>query len=105
MKYRGFLDLTNSYARVKNIVVRLSNRQLPESTNDAFMLSTHFDSMPSSSGASDAGSGVVVLLETMRAISRTQAFPSSIIFMFNGAEELGLQAAHGFIAHHRWAPT
>lgn len=47
---------------------------------------------------------ICVMLEILRVLSlRTQRLRHSIIFLFNGAEEQGLQAAHGFITQHRWA--
>jgi hypothetical protein len=47
---------------------------------------------------------ICVMLEILRVLSlRPQRLRHSIIFLFNGAEEQDLQAAHGFITKHRWA--
>lgn len=46
------------------------------------------------------------MLEVLRKISRTsQPLKHNIIFLFNGAEESPLQAAHGFISEHEWAKS
>lgn len=47
---------------------------------------------------------ICVMLEILRVLSlRPYRLRHSIIFLFNGAEEQDLQAAHGFITQHRWA--
>lgn len=57
-----------------------------------------------SPGASDDGINCVSMLEVIRVLSREQKRPAhNIIFLFNGAEETPLQAAHGFITKHKWA--
>ena len=78
------------------MVCRISPSSPPPA--DAIMLAAHLDSMAGSPGASDAGSGVATLLETLRAIAHTDlsaptALPMrhSVIALFNGAEEMGLQ--------------
>lgn len=49
------------------------------------------------SGASDDGVSCAVMLEVMRVLLRRDAAPKhDIIFLFNGAEENILMAAHGF---------
>jgi hypothetical protein len=46
---------------------------------------------------------ICVMLEILRVLSLQPRLKHSIIFLFNGAEEQDLQAAHGFITQHRWA--
>jgi hypothetical protein len=71
----------------------------------AFMLLTHYDSSPHSSlGGSDAGSGVVTLLESIRAyINSGKKSKNDIIIAITDAEELGLLGAKAFVKHHPWA--
>lgn len=57
-------------------------------------------------GACDDGIMVSVMLETLRKLTQTKReYERNIIFLFNGAEESPLQAAHGFITQHKWAKT
>lgn len=45
-----------------------------------------------------------VMLEVIRKISQWNGeLRYNLIFLFNGAEESPLQAAHGFITQHKWA--
>lgn len=44
------------------------------------------------------------MLEILRILSKQPHLnENSIIFLFNGGEEFGLQGAHGFITQHPWA--
>lgn len=45
-----------------------------------------------------------VMLEMLRVLTdkRRPPVPVDVIFLFNGAEETGLQGAHGFITTHPW---
>ncbi|EDS40296.1 conserved hypothetical protein [Culex quinquefasciatus] len=95
--------LTSIYRNVQNLVVKLPGEN-DNGTNPVLMLNSHFDSVASSPGASDDGASVAVMLEILRVISRQPVRNRySIIFLFNGAEETPLQAAHGFITQHPWA--
>lgn len=88
-------------ASTKNIIARIKG----ENRGKAVLLLTHYDSAPHSSlGASDAGSGVVTILEGLRAYLSTFPKPKNdIIILISDAEELGLLGANAFVKHHPWA--
>lgn len=88
-------------AKPKNIVARIKGRE----NGKALLLLTHYDSNPHSSiGASDAGSGVVTILEGVRAfLSKNETPKNDIIILISDAEELGLNGADIFVNHHEWA--
>ncbi len=69
------------------------------------MLLSHYDSaLTPSYGASDAGSGVVTILETLRAYKASGKKPKNdIIVLFTDAEEVGLDGARLFVNNHPWA--
>lgn len=91
--------MTNMYQNVQNIVVKLHGE-----LNSSVLLNCHFDSVAGSPGASDDAASCCVMLETLRVMSRQDKVNRhSVIFLFNGAEETPLQAAHGFVMQHRWA--
>ena len=71
----------------------------------ALAVLTHYDSSPHSSlGASDAGSGVVTILEGVRAFLAQNKTPKNDIhIVITDAEELGLLGAKAFIEKHRIA--
>ncbi|MCB0447675.1 MAG: M28 family peptidase [Gelidibacter sp.] len=85
----------------KNILARIKGSD----NSKALLLLTHYDSNPHSSlGASDAGSGVVTILEGLRAfLSENKAPKNDIIILITDAEELGLNGADIFVNKHRWA--
>ncbi|XP_059614556.1 endoplasmic reticulum metallopeptidase 1-like isoform X2 [Phlebotomus argentipes] len=90
------------YHELQNVIVRVkpSSGPTPAAT---LLVNSHFDTVPTSPGASDAGIMIIVMLETLRKIVRSpQAMRHNIVFLFNGAEEIGLKAAHGFITGHPW---
>ena len=85
----------------KNILARIKGSD----NSKALMLLSHYDSNPHSSmGASDAGSGVVTILEGLRAYLQANTTPKNdIIVLFSDAEELGLNGADIFVNKHPWA--
>lgn len=96
-------QMTTVYRGIQNVVVRLSPANAPTNSK-TLLVNSHFDSVPISVGAGDDGTMVAVMLETLRVLSvRVRPFQHSIIFLFNGAEENGLQGSHAFITQHRWA--
>jgi len=81
-----------------NIITKIKG----SSNGKALLLLTHYDSNPHSSlGASDAGSGVVTILESVRAFMAKNETPKNdIIIVFTDAEELGLLGAKAFVNTH-----
>uniref|UniRef100_A0A5S6Q8N2 FXNA-like protease n=1 Tax=Trichuris muris TaxID=70415 RepID=A0A5S6Q8N2_TRIMR len=87
-----FLEEIAKIKNVTNIVVRLGVSSQPRSS---LLLNCHFDSVPSSPGASDDAVSCSVMLEILRVLSlHDAALPYDVLFLFNGAEENILQAAH-----------
>lgn len=121
------LSMTNVYRNVQNFIVQLvGNEQDPLRKNHTLMLNCHFDSVAGryvwcdtlarnefiilfillrySPGASDDAASCAVMLEVLRVLSQQEKrLRHSVLFLFNGAEETGLQASHGFITQHPWA--
>ncbi len=85
----------------ENIIARVKGTK----SGKALMLLTHYDSSPHSSlGASDAGSGVVTILEGIRVFLANNKQPKNdIIILISDAEELGLLGAKAFVDSHPWA--
>lgn len=88
-------------ANTKNILTRIKG----SGEGKALLLLTHYDSNPHSSlGASDAGSGVITILEGVSAYLANKQVPKNdIIICISDAEELGLLGANAFVNHHPWA--
>lgn len=84
----------------KNILAKIKGTE----NGKALLLLTHYDSaVHSSLGAADAGSGVVVILEGVRAYLENNPKPKNdIIILISDAEEVGLLGASAFVNHHPW---
>lgn len=90
-----------TFANPKNILTRIKGSD----SSKALLLMSHYDSNAHSSfGASDAGSGVVTILEGLRAfLSENKTPKNDIIILITDAEELGLNGASLFVNKHPWA--
>ncbi len=84
----------------QNIIAKVKGSD----TGKALVLLSHYDSSTHSSlGASDAGSGVVTILEGIRAFLASNKTPKNdIIILISDAEELGLLGAQAFVDEHPW---
>jgi hypothetical protein len=84
-----------------NILARIEGTK----PGKALLVFSHYDSaLVPSLGASDAGSGVVTILESLRAfLSRGVQPTNDIIIMFTDGEEVGLDGAKLFVREHPWA--
>ena len=71
-------------------------------TGKSLVLLSHYDSAKVPSlGASDAGSGIVTILESLRAYKAAGKTPKNdIIVLFSDAEEIGLDGAQLFVNEH-----
>ncbi len=85
-------------ARVRNLVGRRAGR----GGAGPVLLAAHYDSRPNTPGASDDGSGVAVVLETVRALAQGPPPARDLIVLLTDGEELGLLGARGFAAEHPW---
>lgn len=86
----------------KNVLARINGSD----SKKALLLLSHYDSAPHSYslGASDAGSGVATILESVRAfVYNKKQHKNDIIILFSDAEELGMNGAALFVTQHKWA--
>jgi hypothetical protein len=81
---------------INNIIAKLRGT----ANGKAILLAAHYDSVPGGNGASDDGSGVAVLLETLRALKSSPPLKNDVIFLFSDGEEEGLLGARAFIEEH-----
>ncbi|QBY03550.1 M28 family peptidase [Thalassotalea sp. HSM 43] len=88
-------------ANTRNIVAKIPGKR----AGNAIALVSHYDSsLHSSPGASDAGSGVVTIVEGVRAfLAKNQQADNDIIIVITDGEERGLLGAKAFVNHHPWA--
>jgi MFS family permease len=87
-------------ATVRNVVARLPGT----ASTGAILLTAHYDSRGISRGAGDDGSGVVTILEAVRALRAGEPIRNDVIVLFTDGEELGLLGARAFVAEHPWMP-
>ena len=88
-----------------NRPVNIMGRLKGSGNGKALVLLSHYDSAKvPSPGASDAGSGIVTILECLRAYQASGKTPvNDIIVLFTDAEEIGLDGAELYVNEHPWA--
>jgi hypothetical protein len=84
---------------VRNILVRLPG----SATSGALLMTAHYDSVAAGPGAGDDGSGVVTLVETLRALQAGPPLRNDLIVLLSDGEEPGLLGAAAFMEEHPWA--
>ncbi|MGB0495904.1 MAG: M28 family peptidase [Kangiellaceae bacterium] len=105
------LDHKNGSAKcalINNIIFRLNgsthaNKTTDNHSNQAILLSAHYDSVNAAPGASDAGTAVATLIEIARLLSDKPQARNDIVFLFNDGEEAGLLGARAFMENHPYA--
>jgi Zn-dependent M28 family amino/carboxypeptidase len=83
---------------VGNVIAEMKGTQLP---NEYVLLSAHFDSFTGGSGATDNGTGSLVMFEAMRILKAAYPNPKRTIIAghWNG-EEQGLNGSRAFAEDH-----
>jgi hypothetical protein len=84
---------------VSNVIVRVPGTD----SSGAIAINAHYDSANTSSGASDAGSGVVTALETLRAVIAGPRLKNDLLVVFVDAEERHMLGSAAFTEQHPWA--
>lgn len=80
---------------VHNVIGSIPGTQLP---NEYVILSAHFDSWDGGSGATDNGTGSLLMLETMRILKQVYPNPKrTILIGLWNSEEQGLNGSHAFV--------
>lgn len=81
-----------------NTVAEMKGTALP---NEYVMLSAHFDSWDGGTGATDNGTGTLVMMEAMRILKKVYANPNRTILVGHwGSEEQGLNGSSAFVEDH-----
>jgi len=81
-----------------NTIAELKGKQKP---NEYVMLSAHFDSWDGASGATDNGSGTILMMEAMRILKKFYPNPKRTILVGHwGSEEQGLNGSRAFVEDH-----
>lgn len=112
--YASLYRLTESGARPK-ISVKADSKELgvmptfntlaeirgSEKPDEYVMLSAHFDSWDGATGATDNGTGTLVMMEAMRILKKIYPNPKRTILAGHwGSEEQGLNGSRAFIEDH-----
>ena len=72
-----------------------------EKPNEYVILSAHFDSWDGGTGATDNGTGTLVMMETMRILKKIYPNPKRTILVGHwGSEEQGLNGSRAFVEDH-----
>lgn len=72
-----------------------------EKYDEYVMLSAHFDSWDGGTGATDNGTGTLVMMETMRILKKVYPNPKRTIIVGHwGSEEQGLNGSRAFVEDH-----
>lgn len=81
-----------------NTVAEIKGTEKPE---EYVMLSAHFDSWDGGTGATDNGTGTLVMMEAMRILKKVYPNPKRTILVGHwGSEEQGLNGSSAFVADH-----
>ncbi len=90
-KERGEVPTFNTFGEIKGT----------EKPNEYVMLSAHFDSWDGATGATDNGTGTMVMMEAMRILKKVYPNPKRTLLVGHwGSEEQGLNGSRAFVEDH-----
>ncbi len=90
-KEMGTVPTFNTVAEIKGT----------ENPDEYVMLSAHFDSWDGATGATDNGTGTMVMMEAMRILNKLYPNPKRTILVGHwGSEEQGLNGSRAFVEDH-----
>jgi len=81
---------------VQNVIGLISGTN----STGTVLLMAHYDSVQTGPGAGDNGSGVVTLLETLRALQSSAPLRNNVVFVFSEGEEDGGLGSQAFVDEH-----
>ncbi|KAL9650767.1 hypothetical protein ABK040_001819 [Willaertia magna] len=100
--------ITLSYSNVTNIIVKIQNKNKKQFNNETILISSHFDSVPSTPSVSGT-IPTFISLEFINNLIHDQLIMKQlnhpIIFIFNSAKEIGLIGSKIFMSKHLWSKT
>lgn len=99
------MKITLSYSNVTNILVRLHSRKHLQFLNESILVSSHFDSVPSTQSVSGTIPTFIALEMISNFIHDPGTIRHPVIFLFNSAKEIGLIGSKIFVTRHPWAST
>lgn len=81
-----------------NTIAEIKGSEKPE---EYVMLSAHFDSWDGGTGATDNGTGTILMMEVMRVLKKVYPNPKRTILVGHwGSEEQGLNGSRAFVEDH-----
>ncbi len=81
-----------------NVIAGIRGSEKPD---EYVMLSAHFDSWDGGSGATDNGTGTLMMMEAMRILQKVYPHPKRTILVGHwGSEEQGLNGSRAFVEDH-----
>ncbi|MBS1735558.1 MAG: M20/M25/M40 family metallo-hydrolase [Bacteroidetes bacterium] len=81
-----------------NTIAEIKGNEKP---NEYVMLSAHFDSWDGGTGATDNGTGTLVMMEAMRILNKVYPHPNRTLLAGHwGSEEQGLNGSRAFVEDH-----
>jgi len=90
-KEKGIVPTFNTIAEIKGT----------EKPDEYVMLSAHFDSWDGGTGATDNGTGTIMMMEAMRILKKMYPNPKRTILVGHwGSEEQGLNGSRAFVEDH-----
>lgn len=99
--------MTTVFKGCYNVLAKLSPLHVTEHgeySGKCLLLNSHYDTMPDTDGASDAGAMIAVMLEVLRVLATNkEVFRHCIIFLFNGGEENYMLGSYSFVESSDWA--